>query len=159
MTIRNATKEDRDQLIGLIHKFDDYYIENNVFSEKLKQFIDYKDKESLFVAMVDEYLNDEKYMMFVSEENGQLVGYICGDVKEKRNRILDKEGFIEDWFVLDTYRGKGVGRELYERLLEEFKKADCNRLGLKAYAPNSTTIAMYERMGFVKTDIVMAKEL
>ena len=151
--------QDKEQLVELIHRFDDYYIENNVFSEKLNQFIDYKDKNSLFAATVEEYLNDQKYLLFVAEENDQLIGYICGDAKEKPNRILDKEGFIEDWFVLAPYRGKGVGKQLYEVLLEEFRKLGCNRLGLKAYAPNTKTIEMYHRMGFVDTDITMAKKL
>lgn len=42
--------------------------------------------------------------------------------------------------------------------MEQFKKAECQRVGLKAYAVNKETIDMYHRMGFIDVDVYMTKQ-
>ena len=98
-------------------------------------------------------------MAYVAENQGELIGYICGIVKEKQYRKINKEGFIEDWFVLEEYRHQGVGKKLYDTLLGEFKKAGCQRIALQAYTANKEAIDMYHRMGFMEMELELVKEL
>src|SRR5438034_7920767 len=157
MNIRKAIREDKNQLLYLVNKFDDYYIEGKIFPENFLPFVKYKDKNKLFQEVVDDWLHNPKYFIYVAEENGNLVGYICGTIQAKSQRVLNKEGFIEDWFVLDEYRHIGVGKQLYDILMKDFKNEQCNRLGLKAYAANKETIEMYRRMGFIDAELAMVK--
>lgn len=79
--------------------------------------IEYKNKDTLFQEVVHDWLHSKMYFLYVVEDNGILVGYICGTIQEKQHRVLDKEGFIEDWFVLSEYRHTGIGRQLYDTLI------------------------------------------
>lgn len=113
MIIRKAEIADKENVLKLIYKFDEYYVKNHLFPNEMLLFVDFQDKEKTFAEFVIDFLSNPKYFTFVAEENGELIGYICSDVQEKEHRVINKEGFIEDWFVLEDYRGKGVGKKLY----------------------------------------------
>lgn len=100
-----------------------------------------------------------KYFFFVAEDNGNVNGYICGTVKIKNFQVEDTEGAIKKWFVSEVYRHKGVGNQLYEALIEEFKKAHCTHVALKVFVDNKTTIAMYHKMGFIDLELTLVKKL
>lgn len=159
MIIRNATTTDKEQLVQLMHEFDDYYYDEHIFTEEYLPFWKYKNKQKIFEETATEWLSDPSYLVFVSEENNELTGYIVGHVKERSPRVLDKEGHIDDWFVSKNWRHKGIGRQLYKKLLEEFKKHNCNRLGLLTNIRNKPTIDFYHKLGFIDESLTLVKEL
>jgi ribosomal protein S18 acetylase RimI-like enzyme len=87
------------------------------------------------------------------------VGYITGNINERKSRVFDKEGYIEDWFVEENDQGKGVGRKLMEELIKEFKNKGVNYLKLGVYAGNDKIIQMYRLMGFIDSDLALVKRL
>lgn len=159
MTIRKATLQDKEQIIRLVTEFDEYFAKEQLFSPEILPFTQYKDKGSLFPLVVEEWLSNSKYFVFVAEENGELVGHIVGSIQGKKDRILDKEGSIDEWFVNKNYRHHGVGGQLYDVLLEVFKQNNCTHIGLKVYSANKETIEMYEKMGLVDLERTMVKKL
>ncbi len=122
-------------------------------------FTAYKNKEQLFKSVVDNWIGNKENFVFVAEENGKLIGHIVGSIQNKNDRVLDKEGSIDEWFVEESFREQGVGMLLYHALLEVFKENDYNRLGLKVYSANKNTIEMYHRMGFLDLELTMVKKL
>jgi len=159
MNIRKAKHEDKKQLIKLMDEFNDYYYENNIFSPEFKPFWEYKDKIAIFTETVEEWLTDKKHYMFVSEERKHLLGYICGHVQNRAPRVLDKEGYIDDWFVRKNWRSKGLGRALFDALVKEFKKEHCNRLGLLTKVGNKHAIDFYHKLGFIDESLTMVRKL
>lgn len=159
MTIRKATIQDKDQILKLVKEFDDYFAKNNLFSEEVKPFTEYKDKDALFIKVIEDWLDNSKYFVFVAEENEQIVGHIVGEVVEKSDRVMDKEGSIDEWFVTEDYRHHGVGRELYDALVDVFKQQKCNHIGLKVYSANKETIDMYRKIGFKDLELTMVKPI
>lgn len=141
----------------LFQEFDKYL--NKLFFEELLPFTQYKDKDKTFLEVLELWLNNPEYQVYVAEENSQLIGYICGIVKNKPLRVLNKEGSIEEWYVEEKYRGKGMGKQLYEELLKEFKKAGCTHLGLRVYTANNSAINIYRKMGFIDSELTMVKSL
>jgi len=159
MIIRAATKEDKEQILRLIYEFDTYFSEEKLFSPEILPFTTYKDKETLFESVVDNWLNNSENFVFVAEEDGKIVGHIVGSIRMKGDRVLDKEGSIDEWFVREEYRGQGAGRQLYDALLEVFRQQNCNHIGLKVYSANKNTIEMYRKMGFLDLEMTMVKNL
>lgn len=157
MVVRRSVSSDKDQLLVLFKKFDNYL--KKLFSEEFFPFTIYKDKDRTFSNILELWLTNPEYFIFVAEENNQIIGYICGTVKNKPLRVLNKEGSIEEWYVEEKYRGKGMGKQLYEELLKEFKKAGCTHLGLRVYTANNSAINIYRKMGFIDSELTMVKSL
>ncbi len=159
MIIRKAVISDKRQLLNLFNEFDEYFTIHHLFSEKFLPFTKYKDKNKIFNEVVEDYIQKPEYYLFVAENNKELVGYICGSIKNIDCRVLDKEGSIEDWFVKEEWREKGVGKQLYDQLIDVFQKENCTHLGLRVFCANTDVIKMYHKMGFIDAELRMVKKL
>lgn len=159
MIIRRATREDKEQILRLIYEFDEYFAKDKLFSDEILPFTQYKDRETLFENVVNTWLSNSENFIFVAEDNGKLVGHIVGSIQMKNDRILDKEGSIDEWFVTESARGGGVGKQLYDALLEIFKEKNCNHVGLKVYSANKNTIGLYHKIGFLDLELTMVKKI
>lgn len=147
MVIRRLEQTDKVQLSKLLREF---YVDHKkqAFSEKLQSYEEYKDTNAVIEKTTSDYISDPKYIIFVAEENGELVGYICGEIKEKPHKKLDTEGYIQDWFVSEHHRDKHVGKELFDSLVNEFKAQNCTHLALDTFTENKKAIDMYHKLGF-----------
>ncbi len=158
MTIRRVLEEDRKELQKLITEF---YVDNKkTYSKTLQDFEEYTDDKKVVEETVNKYLLDKKYILFVAEESNVLLGYICGLIIQKPpHKKLDKEGYIQDWFVSIPYRRKKIGMDLFNKLLNQFKKESCTHIGLDTFAENKDSIAIYEKLGFYKRLVSFVKEI
>lgn len=59
----------------------------------------------------------------------------------------------------EDYQSQGIGKELFDRLEEEFKKAGCTHIGLDTHLGNKKAIEIYEHMGFTKRLVTFFKTL
>ncbi len=55
--------------------------------------------------------------------------------------------YLEDLFVLEKFRGKGIGKELLFRLIKEAMKLRCGRMEWSVLTWNSKAIRFYESLG------------
>jgi len=65
-----------------------------------------------------------------------------------RTANFEKWTVLTRLFVRPDYRGKGLGKELVMRLLEEAKKAGATMALLQVDSKNATAIGLYKKMGF-----------
>lgn len=93
-----------------------------------------------------ESLNMENYLFLVVEEAGEIAGYAGLSV------ILD-EGDITNIVIDERHRGRGLGRELLERLLEAGAGRGANAFTLEVRASNEAAIQLYKSMGFEEEGI------
>lgn len=158
MTVRRMLGKDRKKLQKLITEF--YVEDKKTYSQTLQDFEEYTDNKKVVEEVLSKYLSDQKYIIFVVEENSMLLGYICGLIIDKPpHKKLNKEGYIQDWFVSVSYRGKKVGMELFNKLSEEFKSEGCTHIGLDTFAENKDAREYYEKMGFYKRLISFIKKI
>ena len=155
--IRKVQKSDREQLIKLFWEFTKNS-KRNFISEDLSQFDEYKNQEATYNKDADDYCAG-KFVVVVAEENGKLVGYSAAKITEKPERVLDKEAYVEDWFVEEDYQGKGIGEELFDALLEELKRMGCTHVRLDAFTTNQKAIDIYHKYGFIDNTIEMYKKI
>lgn len=98
-------------------------------------------------------------MIFVAEKESILVGYIYGRILLRSDRVLDRIGFIEDWFVLKKNRKQSVGKLLWTKLISWFKKKKCNGLELNSFTRNKKALSLYNQMGFVEKFVTLMKKI
>ncbi|MFC0561686.1 GNAT family N-acetyltransferase [Halalkalibacter alkalisediminis] len=84
--------------------------------------------------------------IFVAEqEKGKLVGYLIaigGSVKRTKHSAYLVIGILEE------YRGRGIGRSLFQRLEEWAINSNISRLELTVVTQNEAGIALYKKSGF-----------
>ncbi len=158
--IRRAKKSDKDGLLQLASVFHiGTRMNRNIVSKKLFELIKYRNYKKHIIEDVSNSLTDNKGIVFVAEQNGQLVGYIYGSVKLQPKKILEKVGYVEDWFMLDGFRHKGIGRKLWAKLMTWFKSKKCDCIELKVYPENEPSKKIYRKLGLIEKDIIMGKKL
>lgn len=159
VTIRRASLSDYDGLHLLLEEFGKVFTKEKLARPLGIEWLqEYKNEDEVIQKATKEFVTDPKHLCFVAEYDGALVGFITGRLNIDEDRVYDRKGYIEDWFVSEMYRGQGIGRQLWDALLEEFTAQGCSWLELGAFASNPA-IEFYKSQGFVNSTVKMVKKL
>lgn len=104
----------------------------------------------------------DKTPVFVVVQEDVVYGYaFCQLTKSHGNGafVEHKALYLDDLCVLETCRGTGVGKLLYEFVKDFAKKQGCYHLTLNVWTCNPTAIKFYEKMGLVPQKITMEQVL
>ena len=74
-----------------------------------------------WIQMVEDHLRKQEGVGFVTSRDGQVVGFIIGEVKGE-GFGLEQSGWIEVVGVHPSQMGIGIGQALAERLFDFFRK-------------------------------------
>jgi GNAT superfamily N-acetyltransferase len=66
---------------------------------------------------------------------------------------------LEDLFVRDAARGRGLGRALVEATIERARERGCKRIELDVDPDNPAALGLYESAGFVHHGLFMRRRL
>jgi ribosomal protein S18 acetylase RimI-like enzyme len=157
ITIRKATDQDEDALKTLLFGF--YITQKKELSQKTQQLEAYKDNDAVIQQTATSYLTDLKHIVYIAFVDEKAAGYICGDVQTKSHKVFDTRGYVQDWFVLPEFRDKKIGKHLFDRLTDDFRKAGCTIVALDTFAEDQTAIDRYRHMGFRDWCLSFTKEL
>ena len=91
---------------------------------------------------------DKSYAIKITaEENGNILGwaylYIIFNEQGK-----GPYGFLEDVFVNEKNRGKGIGTQLIQAIISEAKKINCYKIIGTSRYERTEVHAMYTKLGF-----------
>ncbi len=151
MIIRRAETKDKARLgellsqVLLVH----HNARPDLFKSGAKKYTD---------AELDAILADAARPIFVAESEGEVLGYaFCIFIQHKDNNILTdvKTLYIDDLCVDENIRGKGIGRSLYNYVVEYAKECECYNVTLNVWADNKPALAFYESIGLHKQKIGM----
>ena len=86
------------------------------------------------------------------EDNMNVIGVIiCRlEIHKGRNNDNRLRGYIGMLAVSKDHRGKGIGRKLAIRAIEELRKQGAEEVVLEAEITNVAALKLYEKLGFVK---------
>ena len=139
MKIRKATKKDKDVLLilrYLLRKYE-YAIEKKEGCSIKKML---EDKEE-----IEEELVDPKVSFFIAYYKRIPIGYS----KLKIKKILgERMGHIGGLFVLDNFRGRGIGIKLIKVLFKSAKDKGIKKISVEVYKKNKLGIKAYKKSGF-----------
>ena len=129
--IRKGIKEDVPAVLALIKElavFEKAPDEVVVTEEELK---------------ADGFGDDNIFGLFVAETDGKVVGMALYYVKYStwKGRCI----FLEDIIVNSAYRGKGIGKKLFEEVVRVSKEAGVRRLEWQVLDWNEPAIKFYKK--------------
>lgn len=137
--IREATVHDAEALMQLIKQVESessYMLhdagERNMTLEKQKK-------------MIETFKQKENAIIFVTEEEGQLIGYLIvigGDVKRQQHSAYLVIG------ILASSRGKGIGTVLFKEMESWARSRGIHRLELTTVVENDAGVGLYKKAGF-----------
>ncbi|MES2124896.1 MAG: GNAT family N-acetyltransferase [Gemmatimonadota bacterium] len=111
-------------------------------------------------AYLGTQLAEPQVVVLVAEDSGQVVGYAYAGLEgHDYMQLRGPAGALYDIVVEPRSRGRGIGRALLDRVLEELAARGAPRIVLSTAAPNEAAQRIFTRAGFRRTMIEMTREL
>jgi GNAT superfamily N-acetyltransferase len=158
VVIRQAARADRAVVLRFHRELYVRHRDEITRPEVLPLFA-YKDLEGTLSDDVDGLLRTQDATVLLAERNGVALAYVSGHIENDPRRVLPKKGVIEDWYVLPSERGKGVGKRLLETLIERFRVAGCQVVESGTWAFNEGARKAHLALGFDEIEVKFRKRL
>jgi len=101
--------------------------------------------------IVADIFEKKRLNLFVASEGGKLVGYAL--YFYTYSSFLAKPTlYLEDLFVLEEHRKKGLGFALFIRCIDEAVRQDCGRMEWAVLGWNKKAIGFYDKLGARRLD-------
>lgn len=131
MTIRFATLQDKDQVLKLFDEF--------------SSMLEAKERPAQVGGIIfNEIINRDDTKIFVAEEKSELLGvvtfYLLPNIRHGWHR-----GHIEDFFVTNTVRNKGVGTKLLSFIKDYCRKNNIKVIKLDSGNELTSAHKFYEK--------------
>ena len=137
-TVRRGRQSDSAEFLVLLHalaRFEGLEPPSKAGSERLLGDIFKKRKLNLLVATLE----------------GRLVGYALY-LRTYSSFLARPTLYVEDIFVLEEFRGRGVGRRLIARCAKEAVRTGCGRMEWTVLGWNKRAIRFYTGLGARRLD-------
>ena len=131
VTIRRAVKEDCKPLLDLVYELAVFERAPEQVTVTLDHF-----EESGFGA-------NPVWCGFVAEENNLIIGFVLYYIRYSTWK--GQRMYLEDFLVTEKARGKGVGKLLFDKLIEEAKEKKFNGIVWQVLDWNEPAINFYKK--------------
>ena len=140
MEIRHAKKEDIARLLELL-------------SQVLE--IHAKLRPDLFVSGTTKYgkeqlegmINDDGKPIYVAVINDYVVGYAVCQIRVPTSNMYPIKVFhLDDLCVDEKYRKQGIGKALYQKVVESAKENNCYEITFNVWQGKDTSLKFYYKM-------------
>jgi len=151
--IRGAKSKDVKEIISLNQKLFNY--EYNNFDKTLDCSWPPKN-ENYFKKSVE----DKNSIVLVAVSNRNIIGYLIGSIhKAEDYREIKEVVEVDNTFVVEEHRRKGIGKELFKKFLEWAKKKETRRMKVVASAKNKDAINFYKKCGFIDYNLTLERDI
>lgn len=148
MKIRKAKKEDFEEYLKLKRAEEKDYSE--IIGKKI-----IKPKDNILKREFNEALKSKKHLVLVVEKDKHLMGYLHGTYF---SNPYDKGGYVEDIFVTNNFRRKGVASKLIKEFVKILKDKKYKKIRLSVNTKNIGAIRLYKKLGFETSHYSLRKE-
>lgn len=100
------------------------------------------------------YLRRDPEASRVAEVNGEVVGFMLGDVRGGEFGLEETSGWIERFGVDPSQRGQGLGRKLFDELAAYFRSAGAKSLRTLVDTRQAETEKFLRAVGFENSELV-----
>ncbi|HKL44068.1 MAG TPA: GNAT family N-acetyltransferase [Candidatus Absconditabacterales bacterium] len=107
----------------------------------------------------DKIINDNCCVL-VAVVDDNIIGYLCGGItKGEEYRNLPIVAELENIFVLNDFRSKGIGTKLYNKFIEWCKIKKVGKLKVEASVKNKLAIEFYRKNNFKDYTLILEADL
>jgi GNAT superfamily N-acetyltransferase len=138
ITIRKAVKEDCKRMLELVVELAVYEKEPDAVTVAFDHFV-----ESGFGE-------NPVWWAFVAEANGIVQGFALYYIRYSTWK--GQRMYLEDLLVTEELRGLGVGKLLFDKLIEEAKEKQYSGIAWQVLDWNEPAINFYKKLGKVSFD-------
>lgn len=154
MNIRRAEKKDIPQIENLLYQVAKVHADGrpDLFKSGEKKYT---------TEELEKIIDDNNRPIFIGEEENRILGYAFCIYQQNNSNVLTdiKSLYIDDLCVLEDTRGKHVGTQLYEYVLDVAKENGCYNVTLNVWECNAGAKKFYEKCGLQVQKIGMEKIL
>lgn len=94
-------------------------------------------------------INDDKNYLIVVEDNDKIVGTLQLTIITYLTYQGGKRGQIEGVRIDESYRGRGIGKQMIEWAVDSAREAGCHLVQLTMDKKRLETIEFYKKLGFI----------
>ncbi len=137
MSIRRATVDDAASIVAIWQA---------IVAERVYSAVDIaftQEEERAYIAALS-----PREGIFLGEQDGQVVGFQTLDLWARYLHSMEHVGSIGS-FVLQAWRGRGIGRQLARHTLQFARSAAFEKLIIFIRASNTAGQKYYQGLGFV----------
>jgi GNAT superfamily N-acetyltransferase len=131
MNLRTAVKEDCPRLLDLVHELALFEKAPEEVTVRLDEF-----EEAGFG-------NKPVWKAFIVESHGEIVGFALYYIRYSTWKGCRM--YLEDLIVTESWRGKGVGKLLFDRLIQEARELGFNGMSWQVLDWNEPAIKFYKK--------------
>jgi ribosomal-protein-alanine N-acetyltransferase len=89
-------------------------------------------------------------LFLIATDGKQIIGYVVGEIKPYRStKDSPKIGHVMNLAVIPSYRNKGIGTTLMEKLENKFRVEETKRVYMEVRESNTKAQNLYFRLGYV----------
>ena len=153
MEIRKATFNDFEKILSLNK---DLFLFEKKFTDTFNEDWSYTNQGKEYFARK---IANSNSIFFVAEIDENIVGYILGYIDSYPVRNINPIVMLDNLFISENYRRKGIGSKLFQEFLKVAKDNGAKRLQVKTYSKNKEAIEFYKKQGFYELELVMEHDL
>jgi len=143
MQIREATVEDVPQMLRLWYELMHLHREHHLVLQ-VKDGVEKLIAESLIAR-----IEDTASRFFVCESEGQIAGFIATNFRiTQEAMIYNRRGYIAETVVGKQFRGKGIGKLLFEKAQQWFEEEGADHIELQVSLKNDGGLNFWKNQGF-----------
>ncbi len=113
-----------------------------------------KERRSYWEDKFDEIFKKEGLFSLIAEDNGKVIGFILGVISGWEFRVPETTGWIDTIGVDPDYQGRGIGKLLFERLIEEMRKRGVKRVFTLVNWEDWDLLRFFRKMGFKRGEMI-----
>lgn len=152
MLIRTAKKDDFEQINKFLHLLYSLHIENrpDIFNNNGYPYS---------LKWYRKVIKDKNSITLVCENNGEICGFCFGKINTHATPTLKTIADIDDIFVDEKYRKKGIATLLYKEFEKIAKQNGAYQVRLWLWVFNKEAEAFYHKMGMSEQRVIMEKNI
>lgn len=143
--IRKALKEDCKQIMKLVHELANYEKLKGEVTVDFDHFVESGfGQNPVWWAIVAESPS------LAGENRGEVIGFALYYIRYSTWK--GQRMYLEDLLVTEKMRGKGIGKLLFDKLIEEAKEKNYSGIAWQVLDWNEPAINFYKKLGDVNID-------
>ncbi len=124
-----------------------------------KEFADFiRTPEKFKISLEQMYAEQQHFKILVAEtEEGEIIGFATTFIAWYS--WIGKSFYLDDLYIVEKYRGQGLGSQLIDEVFEMAKKENCKKVKWMVSKWNKNAIDFYKKKGAVIDEIEITCDL